>query len=287
MAIEAHVADLSGAPLPASVVELRRRRVDIGGVLIDQVGLEMAVERIRGFLASGSAHQIVTVNLDFVSLAERQPAFRETINLADLAVADGMPLVWLSKLRGQPLEARITGHELVAESCRLAVESRQGVFLLGATPLVVEAAARELQARHPGLTIAGTYSPPFAPLTPEEDARIIRKVRDAAPGFLFVALGPPRQDLWLRTHLEELGVPVCIGVGCVFAILAGQVKRAPAWAQRSGLEWSYRLMQEPGRLWKRYFLHDLPLFARLVMDEVLESGQSLRVVSQAASETVG
>jgi N-acetylglucosaminyldiphosphoundecaprenol N-acetyl-beta-D-mannosaminyltransferase len=287
MAIEAHVPALSRDRLHASVVELRRRRVDIGGVLIDQIGREMAIERIRGFLSSGSAHQVVTVNLDFVHLAERQPAFRDAVNRADLAVADGMPLVWLSRLRGQPLEARITGHELVAESCRLAAETGHGVFLLGAAPGVAEAAARELQARYAGLKVAGTYSPPFAPLTSDGDARIVAMVRDAAPGFLFVALGPPRQDLWIREHLEELDVPVCIGVGCVFDILAGNVRRAPRWSQQAGLEWAYRLVQEPGRLWKRYLLNDMPLFGRLVIDELLAPGGGLRVDPRAASEPVG
>ncbi|MDP8923546.1 MAG: hypothetical protein M3O34_11795, partial [Chloroflexota bacterium] len=115
MAVEVQVLEQSRAAGPAPVVELRRRRLDVGGVLLDRVDLAIAVERLRSFLASGVAHQVVTVNLDFVSLAEREAAFRAALNRADLAVADGMPLVWLARLRGRPLEARITGHELVAE----------------------------------------------------------------------------------------------------------------------------------------------------------------------------
>jgi N-acetylglucosaminyldiphosphoundecaprenol N-acetyl-beta-D-mannosaminyltransferase len=275
------------APPPAPVTELRRRRLDLGGVLVDQVDPSLAVERLRGFLASGRPHQVATVNLDFVSIAGRQAAFRAAINRAELAVADGMPLVWLSRLRGRPLAARITGHELVEACCRLAAETGRGVFLLGAAPGVAAAAARELEARHPGLRVVGTYSPPFGPLTAAEDARMVRMVREAAPGFLFVALGPPRQELWIRAYLEELGVPVAMGVGCVLDVLAGEVRRAPGWAQRAGLEWACRLAQEPRRLWKRYVLDDVPTLGRLVLEAARERRGAAAAGPRAAMESVG
>jgi N-acetylglucosaminyldiphosphoundecaprenol N-acetyl-beta-D-mannosaminyltransferase len=247
------------------ILELRRHRVELGGVSIDRVDLPAAVERIRGFLRAGTPHQIMTVNLDFLSIAERDASFQETINNADLAVADGMPLVWASRLRGEPLAERITGVELVDETCRLAVEEGHGVFLLGAADGIAEAAARELERRYPGLRVVGVYAPPFGPMSAEEDANVVAMIKDAAPGVLFVALGAPRQDLWIREHLHRIGVPVAMGVGCVFDLLAGRASRAPAWMQRAGLEWSYRLVQEPGRLWRRYVLDDMPTFGRLVM----------------------
>ncbi|MGH2367658.1 MAG: WecB/TagA/CpsF family glycosyltransferase, partial [Chloroflexota bacterium] len=213
-----------------------RHRVALAGALIDQVDLMGALDRIRSFLASGTGHQIVTVNLDFLSIAERDPHFRETINRADLAVADGMPLVWASQLTHRPLPERIAGVDLVDASCRIAAQTGHGVYLLGAAPGIAKVAARRMAALYPGLRIAGICSPPFSELLPKENERIVRHIREAAPGFLFVALGAPRQDLWIRTHLEQLQVPVCMGVGCVLDLFAGNVKRAPVWMQRGGLE---------------------------------------------------
>ena len=288
MAAETVIRDESRSPEPAlagrHLGEVDRPRVELGGVLVDQVDLPAALERIRGFLWSGSPHQIVTVNLDFLSIAGRDARFRDTINGADLAVADGMPLVWVSHLKRQPLAQRITGVELVSEASRLAAATGHGVFMLGAAPGVAAAAARRLAARYPGLQIAGIYSPPFGPLAPHENERIVRTIRDAAPGFLFVALGAPRQDLWIRTHLERLCVPVAMGVGCVFDLLAGVVRRAPVWMQRAGFEWAFRLGQEPGRLWRRYFVDDLPLLGRLVLASLRSAGPQ---VGQGAGGTAG
>jgi N-acetylglucosaminyldiphosphoundecaprenol N-acetyl-beta-D-mannosaminyltransferase len=273
MVIEARKVE----PLPDALIELPnaaaltvastnrtslRPRLDLFGVQIDRVDREAALERIRGFLETGTAHQVVTVNLDFVYLAEQDSAFRDTINEADLAVPDGMPLIWLSRVMGSPLAARVTGVELVDECCRLANRAGVGVFFLGGTPSVAATAAERVREHHPGLMVTG-YAPPFGPMPPEEDDRIVSMIQEARPGFLFVALGAPRQDLWIRAHRERLNVPVSMGVGCVLDLLAGTVRRAPRWMQSSGFEWSYRLMQEPGRLWRRYLVDDLPLFGRL------------------------
>jgi N-acetylglucosaminyldiphosphoundecaprenol N-acetyl-beta-D-mannosaminyltransferase len=252
--------------------EVDRPRVQLGATAVDQLDFEQAADRIRGFVWSGRAHQVVTVNLDFLSIAERDAEFRDTINSADLAVADGMPLVWLSRLRGQPLPERVAGVELVEACCDVAVESGRGVFLLGAAPGVAQAAAERLVERHPGLRVVGTYTPPMGPLKRKENARIVRMIRDAAPAFLFVALGAPRQDLWIRAHLAELNVPVAMGVGCTFDVLAGVSNRAPGWMQSAGLEWAYRLVREPRRLWRRYLVNDLPLFGRLLLSKVRQGG---------------
>jgi N-acetylglucosaminyldiphosphoundecaprenol N-acetyl-beta-D-mannosaminyltransferase len=234
---------------------------------------------MQSFFVSGRSHQVVTVNLDFLSIARRQERFRETINRSDLAVADGMPLVWLARLRGAPLPQRVTGVDLVVESCRIAARGGKGVFLLGAAPGVAQAAGAELQRRHPGLHIAGTYSPPMGPLTRRENQRIVGMIREASPDLLFVALGAPRQDLWIRDNLAALEVPVAMGVGCVFDLLAGSVRRAPAWLQRAGLEWAFRLGQEPLRLWRRYLVDDLPVFARLLVESRDEATGALVVAT--------
>ncbi|MGI9146813.1 MAG: WecB/TagA/CpsF family glycosyltransferase [Chloroflexota bacterium] len=253
--------------------ESSRNRVELGGVLIDQVDLAGSVERIGEFARSGQAHQVVTVNLDFLSIAERNHEFRATLNAADLAVADGMPLVWLSRLRGQPLPERVAGVELVIASCRLAAELDRSVFLLGAGPGVAEAAGRRLQSLQPGLRVAGAYSPPIGPLQREENQRIVDMVRLSGADFLFVALGAPRQDVWIREHQAQLQMPIAMGVGCVLDLLAGAVSRAPLWMQRAGLEWAFRLSREPQRLWRRYLVNDLPMLGRLVWAGPSDSGE--------------
>jgi N-acetylglucosaminyldiphosphoundecaprenol N-acetyl-beta-D-mannosaminyltransferase len=271
MAIQALVSETRGAPVSELAIstgafDRQRRRIELGGVLIDQVDAAGAVERLCEFLTDGNTHQVVTVNLDFLSIAQHDPAFRDTLNAADLAVADGMPLVWASRLRGQPLAERVAGVELMNESCRLAVRSGHSVFLLGAAPGVADAAARTLQVDNPGLRIAGVYSPPIGELSRAENARIVSMIRAARPGFLFVAFGAPRQDLWIHEHRPLLDVPVSMGVGCVFDLLAGSVARAPHWMQKSGLEWAHRLRNEPGRLWRRYLVNDTRMLGQLIIE---------------------
>lgn len=247
------------------LVARRRSRIELGKVLVDQVDLRTAVERIRGFLEDGRPHQIATVNLDFLRLAQSDPVFLETINQAGLAVADGMPLVWLSRLKGEPLTERVAGVELVEACCGLAAEVGAGVFLLGGGGGIAETAGRALEQRFPGLRVVGAYSPPLGEFSHAVDRAIVHMINQAAPAFLFVALGAPRQDLWIRRHLNELNVSVAIGVGCVLDLHAGVVTRAPYWMRAAGLEWAFRLAHEPRRLWRRYVLNDMPLMARLLV----------------------
>jgi len=252
-----------------------RERVVFGNVRVDRVDLPGAVRRMRTFLASPQTHQVATVNLDFVALAGRRPDFRSALDQADLAVADGMPLVWLSKLGGSPLPERVAGVELVDEACRLVAERRGGVFLLGAEAPSAQAAAREIRRRHPGIRIVGVHSPPFRALSAAEDAEIVGLIQSAAPDLLLVAFGAPRQDLWIHAHRAELAVPIAIGVGCVLDLLAGELARAPRWMRRTGLEWAFRLAQEPRRLWRRYLLQDLPTLARLAITRRVDSRETV------------
>jgi N-acetylglucosaminyldiphosphoundecaprenol N-acetyl-beta-D-mannosaminyltransferase len=240
-----------------------RERVLIGGVFVDNVDLPGAATRVREFLRGG-VHQIVTVNLDFIRVAGTDAVFRETLNSADLAVADGIALVWLSRLSRDPLPARVAGVDLVEACCRMAAEIGRSVFFLGATESASRAAADRLRQRYPTLRV-DRYSPAFGPSSAAEDDRIVQLIRATDPAFLFVALGAPRQDLWIRERLDALGVPVAIGVGCTVDLLAGRVRRAPAAVQRAGFEWLFRLLQEPRRLWRRYLVHDVPLLFRLVL----------------------
>ncbi len=240
-----------------------RPRVSLLGVLVDRVDRRAAVSALEGFLRDGGRHQVVTVNTDFVRIADRHPDYRDILNAADLAVPDGMPLVWLSRLTGRPLAERVAGIELVEEVCRIGARDGIGLFLLGGGPGVAERAGRSLVARYPGLRITGTFAPPFRPRTPEDDQVMVDAIRVAGRSILLVALGAPRQDRFIAANLTELDAPIAMGVGGTLDILAGAIRRAPQWMQRHGLEWLWRLMQEPRRLWRRYLLEDVPLVVRI------------------------
>jgi N-acetylglucosaminyldiphosphoundecaprenol N-acetyl-beta-D-mannosaminyltransferase len=242
------------------------RQVAILGAFIDRVTLNEAVQRVQEFAASGTSHQIITVNVDFVRLAQVNTEFRAVINRSDLAIADGMPLVWASGWLGDRLPERVTGVELVDRCCSLAAREGYRIFLLGGEDGVAQGAAEVLRSRHEGIQIVGAYSPPVGPFSEEEDRKMVDMIREAKPHMLFVAFGAPKQDLWIARHQEEIGVPVAIGVGGVFNFLTGRVSRAPLWMQERGLEWLFRVMCEPRRLWRRYFVQDLPVVAQLALD---------------------
>jgi len=240
-----------------------RYRVNLLDMWIDKVDSADALSRIDGFVRSGRPHQVMTVNVDFLRLGAEDRMFQHLINSADLAVPDGMPLLWGAKLLGDPLLERVTGIDLIGRCAALSAQQGYKIFLLGAGPGVAEQAATVLRQRYPGVRIVGTYAPPMA-CTAEDDETTVRLVQEMQPDLLFVAFGAPKQDEWIRAHMQRLNVPVCMGVGGAFDMLAGRVKRAPGWMQSSGLEWAYRLAQEPTRLWKRYVVDDLPIFLRLM-----------------------
>ena len=247
--------------VPDNQLEIRRR-INILDILIDKIDLAGTMERIESFIQSGRRHQIVTANLDFITIALREPAFKELINSADLVVPDGMPVVWASRFLGNPLTERVTGVELVYHCSEMAAQKNYSVFLLGGEPGVAVEASKVLCETYEGLKIAGTYSPSFGVWSQQEEEEMVQIIKESAPEFLFVGLGCPKQDYWIQRHKQELGVPVSIGTGCTFDLLAGHSKRAPYWMQNSGLEWLFRLGQEPGRLWKRYLM-DLPTLFKI------------------------
>lgn len=239
-----------------------RKLLVILGVPVDNLTMDEAMARCDEFVAtgrtSGRTHQIATVNADFVVNSLHDPELRRILQEADMATADGMPLVWASRLLGGPLPGRVTGADLVPALARRAAEKGYSIFFLGARPGIAAKAAELLQRQNPGLKIAGVYSPPAAPIL-EMDRTAVELVKAARPDILFVAFGNPKQEKWIRMYAPELPVPLAIGIGGTLDMIVGVTRRAPAWMQRVGLEWSYRLVQEPRRLFKRY-LHDFGYF---------------------------
>ncbi len=229
-------------------------RVDVCGAPVDPCTLAEAAERIvERARAGGPPGYVVTPNTQHVALLRDSERFRRIYAEAWLSVADGMSLVWASRLLGAPLPGKVSGIDLFEATCAALAGTGLGVFLLGGRPGAAEEAARVMRARHPGLVVAGTHCPPQGfERDPEEAERAARAVREAAPHVLFVALGAPKQEEWMHAHRERLGVPVSVGIGAAFDFVAGQVRRAPPWMQRWGLEWVFRLAVEPRRLWRRY-----------------------------------
>ncbi len=259
-----------------------RKLLVILGVPVDNLTMAEALDRCDEFIAIGRAtgrlHQIATVNADFVVNALHDPELRRILQEADMATADGMPLVWASKLLGGPLPGRVTGADMVPALAERAAQRGYSIFFLGAREGVAAKAAAILQERYPGLKVAGVLSPPPSSVL-EMDRSVVETVKAAKPDILLVAFGNPKQEKWIRMHAPELQVPIAIGVGGTFDMIVGVTRRAPLWMQRSGLEWVYRLIQEPRRLWKRY-VHDFAYFGYFFARQwwAMQRGKAMNIV---------
>lgn len=215
------------------------------------------VAAVAHALARGLRGYVVTPNVDHLVLCRESEAFRTACDGAALRLADGMPIVWASRLLRRPLRARVTGSDLFPALCGMAARDGYPVFFLGGAPGVAERAAIRLTARFPGLRVAGTYAPPdhFEPEGEAADAAV-RAVNSVRPALLFVALGTPKQELWVHRHWSRLDATAVLCCGAAFDFIAGIQIRAPGWMQRVGLEWLWRLGHDPARLWRRYLVRD-------------------------------
>ena len=223
------------------------------GVPLDQLNIEQALEIISEMIASRTPHLLATANVDFLAQVQSDDMLRRILVDADLILCDGTPLIWMSKWLGDPLPERIAGSDLVPLLLDLAQQNGHRVFFLGGRDEVVAIAEDKIKQRWPGLQIAGMYSPPFAPMDKMDHAGICQRIREANADMLFVSFGCPKQEKWLAMNFRDAGVPVAIGVGATIDFLAGAVKRAPVWMRKTGLEWFFRVAQEPKRLAHRYW----------------------------------
>lgn len=224
------------------------------GVRVHAVQIPNVVAQIRNWISERDrCHYIAVTGMHGVSESQRDLSFRKVLNEADLVVPDGMPLVWLGRRQGHPLRRRVYGPELMQTFCR-TTGSQYRHFLYGGMPGVPERLSGTLQ-EHFGINVVGEYSPPFRPLTPQEDEAIVARINAANPDVLWVGLSTPKQERWMYEHRAKLRVPVLVGVGAAFDLNSGRTKQAPVWMQERGLEWSFRLFQEPRRLWRRYLVN--------------------------------
>jgi N-acetylglucosaminyldiphosphoundecaprenol N-acetyl-beta-D-mannosaminyltransferase len=238
--------------------------VNVAAVQINDVIRQMAewIEE-RDF-----GHYIAVTNTHVVTESWFDPGFKKVLDVADFVVPDGMPLVWLGRLGGYSLKRRVYGPELM-ESFLRETGSNFRHFLYGGKPGIPERLMETLSEDCPGLQFVGSYSPPFRPLTVDEDRDIVERINDLNTDVLWVGLGAPKQEIWMYEHRNKLRVPIMVGVGAAFDFLAGAKPQAPVYFRENGLEWLWRLMSEPRRLWRRYLLYG-PLFVGLVALEKMK-----------------
>ena len=237
---------------------------DILGLQVSAIDMPTAVATIERWIADRERHYVCICTVHTVMECHRDPALQRAVNAAGLRTPDGMPLVWLSRRAGHRHVQRVYGPDLMLELCaRSAVTGHRHFFYGGAPGVAGELAAR-LQRRFPGLQVAGTYTPPVLPVGAIEDAATIERINASGADIVWVGLGTPKQDWWVANHRPLLEAPVLIAVGAAFDFHSGRVRQAPRWMQRNGLEWLFRLSQDPRRLWKRYVFGNAWFVSRVI-----------------------
>jgi len=250
--------------------------VRVLGSRVHLVSVSKTVDYIEHWTGAkdGDCHQIVVTGFHGLMEAHKRPDVRSILNEADLWVPDGIAPVWLARLRGYRNATRTPGAEIMREFLSRADQRGYSSYFYGDTQETLSALTAKVTATYPGHRIVGCYSPPFRPQTPDEEDTIIEKINAAHPDVLWVALGMPKQDIWIHERRHKLQVPVAIGVGAAFGFLAGTVTRCPEWMGRAGFEWVYRFLKEPKKLWRRDLL-DGPRFLVLAAMELVTKREKI------------
>jgi N-acetylglucosaminyldiphosphoundecaprenol N-acetyl-beta-D-mannosaminyltransferase len=209
---------------------------------------------------------ITQTNVYSLVLAQKDKPYKEALSSADLSLPDGMPLVWLLRLKGNHVVSRIYGPDLMKLVSLEASKRGWRCFLYGGKPEVLDRLKKTLVDLYPDIQVVGAYSPPFRELTNEEENEVCAMINSAEPDILWISLGTPKQDIWMYEHREKLNVSVMHGVGAAFDSLTGEVRQAPRWMMNAGLEWLFRLIMEPRRLWKRYTINNVLFVSYLLLD---------------------
>jgi exopolysaccharide biosynthesis WecB/TagA/CpsF family protein len=217
--------------------------------------MEQAIEKIDELINTDGYHYVVTPNVDHIITVGEDRLFKEIYCNADLVLTDGMPLVWISRLKKNKIIEKVSGSDIFPKVCEMAALKNYKVFLLGAADGVAAKAAENLNNKYKGLNVCGTYSPPYGfEKDQKEINKIIELINTSKPHILAVGLGSPKQEKFIYNYINDLKVPISLAIGASIDFEAGNVKRAPVWMQKSGLEWFYRFIKEPRRLFHRYFI---------------------------------
>ncbi len=242
-------------------------RVNVLGIGISALNLQSALAEVAEAIRARRKGYICVTGVHGVMEAQSDGAFRGILNNAFLCTPDGMPMVWLGKMNGHSQMRRVYGPDLMLDICAWSEANPCRHFFFGGAPGVATLLAEKLKERFPKMEIAGSYTPPFRPLSPEEQKELQEMVRAAKPDIMWIGLSTPKQERFMAEYLPKLDTTLMIGVGAAFDFLSGRVKQAPRWMQRSGLEWFYRLCSEPKRLAGRYFKNN-PLFVAKVAMQI-------------------
>jgi N-acetylglucosaminyldiphosphoundecaprenol N-acetyl-beta-D-mannosaminyltransferase len=261
-------------------------RVDVLGVNVSAVSMDQTLDVLDRWITEDARTYVCVTGVHGVMESRRDERLRQIHNNAGLVTPDGMPLVWWSKAAGCRNVTRVYGPDLLLSCCRRSLTTGYRHFFYGGIEGVADLLAKRLSQRFPGLVVAGTYTPPFRPLTPEEDEEVIDRINAAAPEIVWVGLSTPKQEYWMAEHVGRINAPVMIGVGAAFDFHAGLKRQAPVWMQHSGLEWLFRLGSEPRRLGKRYLVNN-PAFISLALQEIWRARFGNRVGVAAQPEHVG
>lgn len=238
---------------------MRRRFLNIQ---IDNLNMKEAIDRIDKLINDGKYHYVVTPNVDHIVKLEKDQVFVNVYKNADLILTDGMPLIWISKLQGNPIKEKLSGSDIFPKVCELANNKGYKIFLLGAADGVAQKAAENLEQRFKNLNIVGCYSPSYGFEKKDKEIKhIINLINKYKPDILAVGLGAPKQEKFIYKYKDKLQVPISLAIGATIDFEAGNIKRAPIWMQKSGLEWLYRFIKEPKRMFRRYFIDDFKILS--------------------------
>ncbi|WP_300351654.1 WecB/TagA/CpsF family glycosyltransferase [Clostridium sp.] len=229
---------------------------------VDNLTMDEAINRAEELILNKKPSYVVTPNVDHIVKLESDKEFQDVYKNADLILTDGMPLIWISKIKGNPIKEKISGSDFFPKFCERAANKGYSMFLLGAAEGVAAKAADNLKRKYEGLNIVGTYSPSYGFEKKDDEIKeIIKMINKVKPDILAVGLGAPKQEKFLYKYKNELNVPISLAIGASIDFEAGNINRAPRWMQNCGLEWFYRLCKEPKRMFKRYIVDDLKILS--------------------------
>lgn len=260
----------------------RGEKICVLGVDVSAITQDDAVAQIERWIARRQQNYVCITGAHGVIASRDDPNLRRILNAAGLATPDGMPLVWMSHALGNKHTRRVYGPDLMRALSEVSARRGYRQFYYGGADKVAERLATTLARSYPGLQVAGHFCPPFRALTPVEDEAVVDTINAAKPDIVWVGLSTPKQEYWMASHMGRIEAPIMIGVGAAFDFLAGLKPQAPAWMQRSGLEWSYRLATEPRRLWRRY-LSIVPRFLVLAAWQLMKTSPPPPVSGRAGT----
>lgn len=242
-----------------------KEKQELLNTYINNVSMGEAIETIEQMIAADKKSYVVAINVDVVIKIEKDPYLKKIIDHADMVLVDGKPLVWISNLYGKPLKAKISGSDMVPVLCEVAAQKGYKIFIIGGKDGMADWAKRNLKEKYPGIEIVGTYAPPIGFEKNERELDKINSMISAKhPDLLIACFGCPKQEKWIYENIKKYDAKVSICAGATVDFLAGKIKRAPRWMSEHGLEWFYRFLQEPRRLFKRYFIDDIKIIELII-----------------------